>query len=346
MLGPLYSSFFRCYLVPKFAIKTLSNLGGLFSLGCCMCSDSSAKTDPPSVLSHVADHILKHNVRRILVLAGAGISTDSGIPDFRWVVLRGRDVFCVQFHVHPFAGVAEEVPDSVPRVLFNRDLVGSFRYQKRHQDLVILGPISNSIMRLARLLDWADELEELITRCEPNTPSKPKKPTSKSKSCPTVSTSNNHSRSFSTIAKMLTPTRLASRFRALSVATVAPAPHSPRCPITMTSTAECVPFDAVAKTDRPPIEPVVTNGRPTFIRDLAAEPRKERSAHYKPIPKDAWTALRQYLFPISGSSSDSDSCKSGYSFLNSSPDFGYQSDCDKPTASVSSQQVDDKKATV
>ncbi|KAF5396203.1 Transcriptional regulator Sir2 family [Paragonimus heterotremus] len=83
MLGPLYSSFFRCHIVPKFAIKTLSNSRGLLSLGCCMCSDSSAKTDPSSVLSHVADHILEHNVRRILVLAGAGISTDSGIPDFR-----------------------------------------------------------------------------------------------------------------------------------------------------------------------------------------------------------------------------------------------------------------------
>ncbi|KAF7233803.1 hypothetical protein EG68_11041 [Paragonimus skrjabini miyazakii] len=497
MLGPLYSSFFRCHIVPKFAVKTLSNLRGLLSLGCCMCSDSSAKADPPSVLSHVADHILEHNVRRILVLAGAGISTDSGIPDFRtpgsglydnlsqynlpWpeavfdlqyfysdpvpfyslakelypsgryrpnvahyfirllheksrllrcytqnidsleriaglptnklieahgtfltatctvcrkkapskivkaAIDRGVVAKCPECHnvikpdivffgenlpdsfwkyktdvlnadlvfvmgtsleVHPFAGVAEEVPDSVPRVLFNRDLVGSFRYQKRHQDLIILGPISNSIIQLARLLNWDDELEELMTRCKPNTPSKP---TSRSQSCPTVSASNNHSRGFSTtttIAKMLTPARLASRFRALSVATVAPAPHSSRCPITVASTAECVSLDAVSKTDRPPIEPVVTNRRPTFLKDFAAEPKEERSAHYKPIPKDAWTALRQYLFPISGSPSDSDSCKSGYSFLNSSPDFGHQSDCDKPTASVSSQQFDDEKAAV
>ncbi|KAF5396690.1 hypothetical protein PHET_10315 [Paragonimus heterotremus] len=184
-----------------------------------------------------------------------------------------------------------------------------------------------------------------MTRCEPNTPSKP---TSRSKSCPIVSTGNNHSRSFSTttIAKMLTPARLASRFRALSVGTAAPAPHSPRCPITVASTTKCVPLDAVSKTYRPPTEPVVTNRRPTFMRDLAAEPKKEKSTHYKPIPKDAWTALRQYLFPISGSPSDSDSCKSGYSFLNSSPDFEHQSDCDKPTASVSSQQVDDGKVTV
>ncbi|KAA3681991.1 NAD-dependent deacetylase sirtuin 3 [Paragonimus westermani] len=342
------------------------------------------------------------------------------LPDSFWKyktdVLNTDLVFVMgtSLEVHPFASVAEEVPDFVPRVLFNRDLVGSFRYQKRQQDLVILGenvslqtsiylvflpflyidafsarfyliqvvtavhincsfctdmihlrnsfcipvrhkqytgcrhsgngPISNSIRRLARLLNWDDELEELMTRCEPNTPSKPKKTTSTPKPCSTVSTSGNYSRSFSTstIAKMLTPARLASRFRALSVATTASAPHAPRCPILTASTAEYVPSKTMLKTDRPPIEPVVTNGRSTSVLGLAAEPKNERSAHCKPIPKDACTVFRQYLFPISGPS-DSESCKSGYSFHNSSPDFGHQSDCDKPTASVSSPKVDDEK---
>ncbi|KAF5395635.1 hypothetical protein PHET_11489 [Paragonimus heterotremus] len=67
------------------------------------------------------------------------------LPDSFWKyktdVLNADLVFVMgtSLEVHPFAGVAEEVPDSIPRVLFNRDLVGSFRYQKRHQDLIILG---------------------------------------------------------------------------------------------------------------------------------------------------------------------------------------------------------------
>ena len=41
--------------------------------------------------------------------------------------------------VQPFAGIIDTVRFQIPRVLFNRDVVGPFRYSRRTNDLVSTG---------------------------------------------------------------------------------------------------------------------------------------------------------------------------------------------------------------
>jgi len=43
------------------------------------------------------------------------------------------------FQVQPFAGIIDTVRWAVPRVLFNREAVGPFKYNRRSQDVVAAG---------------------------------------------------------------------------------------------------------------------------------------------------------------------------------------------------------------
>ncbi|KKA27037.1 hypothetical protein TD95_003959 [Thielaviopsis punctulata] len=61
--------------------------------------------------------------------------------------------------VYPFAGVADMPPRETPRVLFNREQVGNMG--KRPDDVLELGPCDQGIRRLARLLGWSRELDQL-----------------------------------------------------------------------------------------------------------------------------------------------------------------------------------------
>lgn len=47
----------------------------------------------------------------------------------------------VFFQVQPFAGIIDTVRWTVPRLLFNREAVGPFRYNRRAQDVVAAGSI-------------------------------------------------------------------------------------------------------------------------------------------------------------------------------------------------------------
>nr|XP_006977246.1 NAD-dependent protein deacetylase sirtuin-3, mitochondrial isoform X1 [Peromyscus maniculatus bairdii] len=66
--------------------------------------------------------------------------------------------------VEPFASLSEAVQKSVPRLLINRDLVGSFAWSSRSKDVAQLGDVVQGVERLVDLLGWTQELQDLIQK--------------------------------------------------------------------------------------------------------------------------------------------------------------------------------------
>lgn len=66
--------------------------------------------------------------------------------------------------VEPFASLAGAVRSSVPRVLINRELVGPFAWQQRHNDVAQLGDVVGGVEKLVELLGWSDEMQTLIQK--------------------------------------------------------------------------------------------------------------------------------------------------------------------------------------
>lgn len=66
--------------------------------------------------------------------------------------------------MEPFASLAEAVRSSVPRVLINRELVGSFAWQQRHNDVAQLGDVVGGVEKLVELLGWNEEMQTLIQK--------------------------------------------------------------------------------------------------------------------------------------------------------------------------------------
>ncbi|XP_071618255.1 NAD-dependent protein deacetylase sirtuin-3, mitochondrial isoform X2 [Heliangelus exortis] len=66
--------------------------------------------------------------------------------------------------VEPFASLAGAVGRSVPRVLLNRDLVGPFAWQQRHNDVTQLGDVVSGVEKLVELLGWSEEMRVLIQK--------------------------------------------------------------------------------------------------------------------------------------------------------------------------------------
>ncbi|XP_043561652.1 NAD-dependent protein deacetylase sirtuin-3, mitochondrial-like isoform X4 [Chiloscyllium plagiosum] len=66
--------------------------------------------------------------------------------------------------VEPFASLSEMVRESVPRVLFNQDLVGSItRNPLRVNDVVELGDIVSGVKKFSEMLGWHEEVNDLLT---------------------------------------------------------------------------------------------------------------------------------------------------------------------------------------
>lgn len=61
--------------------------------------------------------------------------------------------------VYPFAGLPTMAPDHVPRVLFNREVVGDLG--TRADDVLALGSCDTGVLQLAEALGWREELDEL-----------------------------------------------------------------------------------------------------------------------------------------------------------------------------------------
>ena len=69
--------------------------------------------------------------------------------------------------VEPFAGLVNAVRYHVPRVLFNRDLVGPFsERRKRPSDVVCRGDLTESIYKLVDLLGWTEDLELVMKEAQ------------------------------------------------------------------------------------------------------------------------------------------------------------------------------------
>jgi len=67
--------------------------------------------------------------------------------------------------VHPFAGLAQMVPPSTPRVLINLEEVGDLG--DRPEDVLLLGKCDDVVRELCAELGWLDELDELWERTAP-----------------------------------------------------------------------------------------------------------------------------------------------------------------------------------
>lgn len=64
--------------------------------------------------------------------------------------------------MEPFASLSEAVWSSVPRLLINKDLVGSFAWGPRSKDVMLLGDLVQNVEKLAELLGWMEELRSLV----------------------------------------------------------------------------------------------------------------------------------------------------------------------------------------
>ncbi|XP_052243513.1 uncharacterized protein LOC127853233 isoform X2 [Dreissena polymorpha] len=75
-------------------------------------------------------------------------------------------VMGTSLEVQPFAGIIDTVRQSVPRILFNREAVGPFRYNGRPQDVVAAGDLIEEMVKFAGQVGWTQDMVELITRQE------------------------------------------------------------------------------------------------------------------------------------------------------------------------------------
>ncbi|KAG1172581.1 hypothetical protein G6F70_003323 [Rhizopus microsporus] len=83
-------------------------------------------------------------------------------------------VIGTSLQVQPFASLIDEVPDHVPRLLINRELVGVHRSRSSgfdfrwkyglNRDVAYLGNCDEGVQKLAELLGWDKDLDRLIVK--------------------------------------------------------------------------------------------------------------------------------------------------------------------------------------
>ena len=81
------------------------------------------------------------------------------LPD-RYFALKASDtdktdlLVCIgtSLEVYPFAGLADEIPLPIPRILINREIVGTFGY--RENDVILTGDLLQNVDKLAKLLGY------------------------------------------------------------------------------------------------------------------------------------------------------------------------------------------------
>ncbi|XP_041367868.1 uncharacterized protein LOC121382349 [Gigantopelta aegis] len=75
-------------------------------------------------------------------------------------------VMGTSLEVYPFAGIIDNVRWNVPRVLFNRNAVGPFSHHKRTKDFLAEGDLLETVQKFVNMMEWKDEMAQLITKCE------------------------------------------------------------------------------------------------------------------------------------------------------------------------------------
>lgn len=75
-------------------------------------------------------------------------------------------VMGTSLEVQPFAGIIDTVRFNVPRVLFNRDAVGPFRYSRRANDVIATGDLITTMQKFVTMIGWRTEMVDLITKEE------------------------------------------------------------------------------------------------------------------------------------------------------------------------------------
>nr|CDS22604.1 NAD dependent deacetylase sirtuin 3 [Echinococcus granulosus] len=83
------------------------------------------------------------------------------IPKGDLIIVMGTSL-----EVQPFSKLIAATHSNTPRVLFNKHIVGPFKTRRRPKDFVALGDISTLIRELCALLEWTDELEDLMKDAE------------------------------------------------------------------------------------------------------------------------------------------------------------------------------------
>jgi NAD-dependent SIR2 family protein deacetylase len=117
-------------------------------------------------------HQCQGTIRPNVVFFGEGIP--STFLDNKANDLKNSDLVIVMgtsLVVYPFAGLVNEVKESIPRLLINRDPVGPFRpYSEdenarkfNYRDVSLLGDCDQGVLELIKLLGWEDDFQKLIS---------------------------------------------------------------------------------------------------------------------------------------------------------------------------------------
>ena len=63
--------------------------------------------------------------------------------------------------VHPFSSLVDQPKKGTPRLLINREVVGTFQYSKASTDYLLLGDCDDGCLQIAEALGWGEELVEM-----------------------------------------------------------------------------------------------------------------------------------------------------------------------------------------
>lgn len=64
--------------------------------------------------------------------------------------------------VAPVANIPDWIPKSCPRMLVNRDIVGSFRLSNEN-DVIMQGDCDEGVKQLCKLIGWETELDQIYS---------------------------------------------------------------------------------------------------------------------------------------------------------------------------------------